>query len=337
MTTAVLAPLAFTDVTDRLGPAERRFFGEGYKRAEHRLYGLRPTGGAEDATIEGTASVSYPADWSRKGGVDQQPHLSTVDAVLLAVQLAEAHLAHHAGLDDPQRRAAWVRAIRIRAGARPVEDLAAFPVSVRRSEVRDVPFEPRRRVSVLECTVGTMRAQVEIDHPVPSGRRSELDGLLRPQWNRPYGQAYRARRQYVERVRVMPARTRATARLRLDTWGAATVPGTGIEGWYQPSAGLIDAFVTALQLGQVMLYELDGMDREDSNTLWMRAASIEADTPHRPVTDTLPTAAELAGPALVRLRGTETWRRAEIKGQLPGIRVSCSVAHQLPEGHPAVV
>ncbi|KUP98193.1 AvrD family protein [Thermobifida cellulosilytica] len=333
MTVPVQQELHYNDVQDFLGPGRHRFFGEGYKRADHRLDGLTAGTDADGPWVRGTAAVTYPQDWSRKGTTDQLPHLSTIDVLLLGVQLSELVLTRHVGFDAEQRRTFWVRRARIRAGSSPVEEqLAGFPVSARLVGQGASPSGPDRATATVDCTVGTLRIRTEIDCPAVPGTAAatSLDDVLRPSGSRPFGDAYRSRRQHVEHVVVGADRTRATAQLRVDTWGEAAAPGDGTEEAFQPSVGLIDVFVTALQLGQIMLYELDGIARADSNTLWMRRTRFEAARPQRPVHEPIPVTASLVEPALLRTGDGETWRSADISAVAAGIRMTCSVAHRLP-------
>lgn len=324
-------PLHLDHVSDYLGAPERRFFGEGYKRAEHRLADLDFAPDAVPA-LSGTAAVTYPADWSRKGAVDQKPHLSTIDVLLLGVQLTEALLARHRGLTDEELRTAWLRRVRVKAGASPVEDeLSAVPVAARLDGEQPSP-DAGRTVSVVDATVGALTVRVELDHP--DVHRAPAPAAPAARADRPYGEAFRQRRQSVEDVHVTPARDRATARVGLTAWDLAAAPGSGTEGGHQPSAGLIDAFVVALQLGQILLYELDGLTRADSDTLWMRSTVWEASSPWRPLTPPEgglhAVTAELRDATRLTTRHGDTWRRADIAAELAGVRVVSSVAHRLP-------
>jgi hypothetical protein len=91
---------------------------------------------------------------------------------------------------------------------------------------------------------------------------------------------------------------------------------------------MIDCFVTALQLGQVLLYELDGVSRAESSTLWMRKTVLELVTA-KPVTGPIPAHVVLEDSTLLNSR-TGIWRSADIVTEFHGIRLRCSVAHQIP-------
>src|SRR2546430_787675 len=128
MRTATTTPLRFDSVDDYLGPAATRFFGYGYRRVHYTM----PSVAVDADSLRTTVGVEYPVDWSRKSAnVDLRPHLSTVDALVLAARAAELYLHHAFGLDLSARRTAWLRRVDIRAGAQPYEDgLDALDVTV---------------------------------------------------------------------------------------------------------------------------------------------------------------------------------------------------------------
>src|SRR5205823_3692700 len=109
----------------------------------------------------------------------------------------------------------------------------------------------------------------------------------------------------------------------------------GLDGGTQPSVSPIDCFVVNLQLAQVLLYELDSLRREDSNTLWMMQSVLESADAPRPLTATepepLPVRTSIVGKRLLPLRGG-TWRSVDVRGALAGIEMRSAFAHELP--HP---
>jgi hypothetical protein len=321
-------------VDDHLGPAEQRFFGRGFRRVGYDIGELRLTRGA-GGTVRAASSVgvSYPADWSKKAaGTDLRPHFSTVDGLVVAAQLAEACLAGSVA----QLRDAWLRRVRMTAGSSPQEDLERLPAeaTVRRTE--PLAGEPGRAVSSVDCAVGTMRVRCEVVHALPTGAPEDTRtyaspaALLGPAADRYFGTGFTTRRQSIREVAVDRRALRADALLTIAHEDGATVPTAGLEGAHQPSVSMIDAFVTALQLAQIMLYDLDGMRRQDSNTLWMRQTTLTASRPDRP-TEAIPVTTRLDEPGLLRMGGG-TWRTLDVVAELAGLRVRSAVAHQLPEG-----
>ncbi|MFE3037774.1 AvrD family protein [Streptomyces canus] len=335
MTTSA-ARTVMSSVDDQLGAAEQRFFGRGFRRVAYDIGEVHLARSEDGAVLARSAvGVRYPADWSKKtAGTDLRPHFSTVDGIVVAAQLAEACLSGP-GAD---LRDAWLRKVRLTAGSSPQEELTGLPAEATLRRTVPVAGHPARMVSTVDCAVGTMRVRCEVEHspgrPVEEERTlSGLDALLGPAVDRYFGVGFTTRRQYVRDVAVDHRELRADARLTLEHEDGAAVPSAGIEGAYQPSVSVIDAFVTALQLAQIMLYDLDDMRRQDSNTLWMRQTTLTASRPDRSA-EGIPVSTRLADPGLLRMSGG-TWRTLDVMAELGGIQVRSSVAHQLPEGHPA--
>jgi hypothetical protein len=284
------------------------------------------------APTQAQVGIEYPVDWSVKARTKPlRPHLSTLDALVLAANLAEFHLARVHGLDDGQRRRAWLRRVDIRAAATPFEaGLDRLPVEASVRSTTPLDDQLAGYVSTVDCTVGSMRVRCEIAHErtedspqTPATLSDVADGAPL----RLFGDGYRDQHQAVQHVVVDVPDERAFAVVRVDA--ARSRLTDGLEAAYQPSISMIDSFVVSLQLGQVLLYELDGVRRANSNTLWMRRTTLTADSPLRPAGEPVAATTALTDSRLMTVRGA-TWRTATIAGDVGGVRTSCSVAHELP-------
>ncbi|MEU9060952.1 AvrD family protein [Streptomyces sp. NPDC048430] len=335
--------LLLRSIDDYLGPAEGRFFSRGYQRAVYDVHTVAVTGArACDAGVTATADITYPADWSKKkAGVDLRPHLSTVDALVLGVQLAEAHTAHAWGLGAAERRTVRLAKVVLRAGTAPQEVLTDIPLSASLTRTGPEPDEPGLHRSVYDCSVGGLRVRCELVHPVVAEATTgvvhdSLADLLGPGEPRFYGEGFKLRRHTVSDVRVSVPELTAHGAVAFAPVAGSPAPTEGIEGARQPSVSLIDCFVVTLQLAQVLMYELDSVSRENSNTLWMMQTSLEAARTPGPLTagdqaDALPLTATTAVTAkrTLPLRGA-VWRSVELSGELAGIRMRATFAHELP-------
>lgn len=308
-------------IDDYLGPRARRFFGEGFKRAEHRITDVRIVDGA----VSATATVDYPADWSRKGDRDQRPHLSTVDVLVLGAWLAETQLAHTRGLTSAQRADAVLLRADIKAGTTPVEEeLRGFRVTA--AAPVTTPEAGGRVRSVIDCVIGTLTLRCEIDHEpgVPNAAPAEFgtpEEILGGESLRLFAEGHRNRRQFVEKVSADVAAATAGADVRIE--GSDVVP-------LSASALTVDTFVVGLQLGQVLLYELDSVSRARSNTLWMRRTVLSCERPGEPRLPGGPVVFRLEKAKLLENSKGQVWRAADIVGEFQGVRLRCSVAHRLP-------
>ncbi|MDJ1132033.1 AvrD family protein [Streptomyces iconiensis] len=300
-------------VDDLLGAREGRFFGEGFKRVHHSLTGIA----IDDGTITATAGLELPGTWSRKGGTSQRPHLSTIDVMLLGAQLTGLYAAH-AGRLGPGTPFT-VRSCVIKAGRKPQEDdLDTFAVSGRLVDA------PDGGTVNMECRIGllTVRVEAAVGTGRPAcdswpgagryGSAAELPGV----WNdAPFGVPHRDRAQLLTDVKVDTSASLARADLALSPGGEAT---------------MVDLFVSALQLAQVLLYSLDDVARADSNTLWMRRTVIRAADGTRPAgAGESRFEVSLSEPRLLE-SAQGTWRSADVLTTYAGQRLTCSVAHLLP-------
>ncbi|MFF0434736.1 AvrD family protein [Streptomyces sp. NPDC004327] len=327
--------LRLPSVEDYLGPGETRFFSAGYRRAEYAVHDVRVTTGDRPG-VTAAVSLSYPRDWSKKkASTDLFPHVSTVDMLVLGLQLCEAYLVHTHGLDADRRRRTRVRKITLRAGTTPQEELTGLPAGAELRRTLQDPAAEGGHVSTFTAHVGVMTARYEIEHASPAqvaedGSYDSLDTVLGPASGRYYGEGFKLREHTIGDVRADVDASTATATVTTRSLPGYEAVTDGLDGdRLTDGLSAIDCFVTNLQLIQVLLYELDGISRQDSNTLWMQQTVLTAVGPDLPAAE--PTAAHVAftDKALVPLRGG-LWRDVTIGARLGGYEMQCSFAHELP-------
>ncbi|MGW1491293.1 AvrD family protein [Streptomyces sp. NPDC002402] len=189
---------------------------------------------------------------------------------------------------------------------------------------------PDRLRTTMDCSVGSMTVRIEAEHagtpgaagttgtPGAEGSYPMADHRPGPWCDAPYGAPHHSRRQFLTDVRA--GDHTASAALTVTT-------GADAQGSSLPPT-MIDLFVSALQLGQVLLYRLDGVNRATSNTLWMRSTTIVPATTE-PAGDDGRFQVTLARPTKLPTR-QGTWRAAQITTTYAGMRLACNVAHLLP-------
>ncbi|GAQ50911.1 AvrD family protein [Streptomyces acidiscabies] len=324
------------DVEDYLGPAEGRYFGSGFRRVRQRLTAIALTGGPESTRATATASVGYPGDWSAKGTGGLVPHLSTIDALVLAARTAELLLTHAYGLDAGARSRMWLRRVVIRAGDRPQEDLARLPVHGTVRPAESVAVADGLRTSVVGVTIGSMDVRCEVQHedqggyrPSPGALYEDADTALGAPDGQYYAELFRWRGQRVTHLAVDAPAGRADAEVTL-TPAPGESAGTGLEAAYAPSASMVDAIAVMGQLAQILMYELDGLTRGGSDTLWLRRAELATDLPLRAVDRAFPVHARVADSRLVDI-DDRRWRVCDLSYGFHGITGTFSVTHRLPD------
>lgn len=330
-TTPATAPFRRDSIDDHLGSAARRFFGAGFRRVAYDVGAVTIDVATDGRTrLSTSVGVRYPQDWSRKATRDLRPHFSTVDAIVLGADLGVLAIADAIGLAPAAARSAHVSALRISAAGAPQEELEDLPTTV--TARPGAPQQDGRALTRTDTRIGSMRVRCDVRHgpgSVRAGRRdhaSPADVLGDPA-DRYHGTGFTGWQQHVRDVALDPGASTADATLSVTADRTGTVPAPRAAA----PAGItaIDAFVAALQLGQVLLYDLDGVARADSETLWMRQTVLTADEPDPADAAGRPITTRLENTALVPMTGG-LWRTADIVGVTAGVTLRCSVTHRLP-------
>lgn len=332
----------WASIDDYLGAADHRFFGLGYRRvlydATDLTLTLRHPDDVKDS-LDARLSVAYPRDWSLKKGHDLQPHLSSVDMLILCPQFCEVFLTHTLRLSESDRQQLWLKSIKLKPGTTAQEDLIDLPVRLTRVRTTPSDTHTERAVSVFDCHIAKMQARCEIEHPLTpfypeNGRYASPAHCLGAEETRYYGTTFKHRGQRITQVvhEGQPA-LHATANIQLLLNPADATAHMGLEGAFQPQLSFVDCFVTHLQLAQTLLYEFDQISRAESETLWMLRTEISTDTPIRPLAPEYSASATITANQRLDLEA-EHWRHIDIEGGVAGIRIKCSLGHKLPPAIP---
>jgi hypothetical protein len=332
----------FESMDDLLGPRAQRFFGDGFRRVEHAIGDVVVTSVEGAGSARATAALDYPADWSKKSGSGELvPHLSTVDAYVLAVQLCEIYLGHAYGLEAEQRSRIWVRSASIKAGTNPQEDLGVCPMRLRHIGAEVVSDSLCGMVSTFECTVGTLKVRLLLEHdaghPVTGpGFYDTAESVLGPAGLRHYGDGYKLRSHALTDV-VIEDEQRGISGLIGCELNGDDQSRVGLAAAYQPFLSPIDCIIVGAQFAQALMYSVDGIERGGTQTLWMRSIAFQAQTPHQPVIHPFQTRAGVVDTKQLMM-GNAVWRLATLTGFLQGVRVTAALAHALTpftEGKPS--
>ena len=283
----------YQSIDDFLGARETRYFGRGYINTSQVIsdFALAEEKGVLSFSCFG--SLLVPEVWSVKGESKQKPHLSSIDAIEFAIECL-GHLFHHAFSGD-DCSSKLIEKIDIAAGTEPVEErLDVIPLKGHMRNSRPGTY-------VLEMSISSMKVSIILSRGT---RKSQFV----------IGQE----RQAVVINDLMLNQGTLTA------FAIVTPERKNIaESW-----ALSSCFAAALQLGQVLLYKLDNLSRETSDTLWMRRLSIDV-SPSIPALDRpQPIYARLKNVKKLKMAG-ETWRRATISSIMCNTQIDCSVAHKI--------
>ncbi|MBC8944202.1 MULTISPECIES: AvrD family protein [Xenorhabdus] len=323
-------------IDDYLGDSKTRFFGMGYRRVVYNIKNIDIQfnhSGDNYPKLISLLSVEYPLDWSKKKNTNLPPHLSSIDTLILSTQFCEIFLKHSFQFDSFNCKKMWLKSLKLKSGTTPQEDLDNISAKITWNSTSKLKSNDVTMISIFDCQIGKMEARCEIEHPVAEiickngFYRSPAD-ILEPSNSRYYGDIFKFRGQSLQNISYDSENHIASAKVKLN------IPEfyhsvNGIDGHYQPSATYVDCFVVNLQLAQVLMYELDHINRKDSETLWMLRTEIEAPTPTRNFQSNYDATTRITSTYKLKVRG-EYWRYVDIEGNFSGIKIKCSLGHKLP-------
>lgn len=319
-----LTPSAARTFSGILGNAAGRYFGGGYRDVVRHL---TPVIAADDpVTFTATSQLIYPQTWSVKSGGTLVPHLSSIDTLVLAAAATcdAAQAAYE--LTDADLAASWLTDVAISAGSHPDEDLTSIPVTI---GLHSLSGTEHSRISA-DFSVGSLRGRLVIALPAPAVPR--FTSRARPQHNPIdfYQGTFGTHTVDADDVRVADDCTSVCARAVVHAGSTGYGP-TSLESAYAPTVSFVDALVGAAQLAQILLYDLDDVDRAASNTLWMRKLRLTAHTPVRPIDRAFAARMDVRRASTLTMGGRH-WRSADLTlVDFGGISGGCLLAHALPQ------
>ena len=279
----------FADADAYLGSSDARFFSSGYKKVNYQL--------ADETILNKSYSANlrllYPKDWSVKKKNRLPPHLSSIDVMLMSARSCGEILASRS------KEKFEISQMTIRASTKPLEDLNNVRI------IFDIISESENTIMFVG-KVGNMNVDLEVTN------RENNDLQLSSNFST---EGFKNSRQSIENIRL-------NNKLESEAIVIKTVNGEICE-----HIDYIDAFVSGLQLGQILLYELDDVTREESNNLWMRNVNFKSSPKGNAyLNNNLEVFLENIN--LIKKDNTE-WRSADIVANLKNIQFRCSITHQL--------
>lgn len=286
-----------------LGDRADRYFGDGHTTARRTVQILKRERRVEGEGFIWQAAVECDSAWSSKAGIQQRPHLTTIDVIELALQCLHSAVPNKA--PSASRQACRLHCMRIMAGTVPVEgDLSSLVIA-------GLFYDTSDDLRLLELQIANMK--VTIGYSLGVRQCDEFESTERQKCA--LRDVFLHRNDHDSENMIGGAVLCAHQTLLSGAWS------------------LSSCFAGTLQLGQALLYELDGIQRDETNTLWMKRTAVI-------VTNAAPRF-EDPQPIHVRLRNARKyskangeWRRADIVGLVANNRIICSVTHRLPDEQP---
>lgn len=290
----------YNEIDDFLGDKASRYFGTGYINSSQLVTGfILNNSEPERLTFSCVGKVILPESWSVKKSGNQKPHLSTIDIIELSL-LGFDHLVHEI-YGHHICSIKLVNRLIINAGKVPIEsDFDAIDIQGKINKFT-------KTTNIVDITISNMNVQIYYQNDMNHFIESKVLPISKSALE-------------IKDVMINKEKMKASA-LVINT----RMLKEKIEPW--STSGL---FSVGLQLGQILLYQLDSIAREDSNTLWMKKTDINflSYAPNIDVFHPIYTKLDR-----VRKYTTEDgeWRRADIYSIIGNTKIICSVTHKLPE------
>lgn len=233
-----------------LGPASDRYFGGGYRAVRHRMAQCEP---AEACSHEyrGLAQVEYGDRWSVSSGAGREPHLSSIDALILPILLLEqVPRAESLGL-----RRAWARMVHLRAAATPWRALDRVPVTL--------SIRPVAEMVTVDAVSGGIRVALEIE-----GVDDKADTrVCAPSL---YGEVFRDIHSRTALTLFDPEALIVEAQHHFLP-AERKRPAVGLESGFLPAVTAIDYIALIGEMAQLLAYSAGRTLRVQVENLWMRS------------------------------------------------------------------
>ncbi|MFS1026486.1 AvrD family protein [Enterococcus casseliflavus] len=314
-----------------LGNKDDRYFGNGYKNVIHDIYNVSIT----DTNVSAFTTIKYPKSWSRKNtSTDLVPHLSTIDATYIGLQLCEIFLITALVLDDNERNNVFIKKLKLKSGSLPLENLKEIStiLSYKRNEKEDDEYDTH----IFDGVVGNIHFYAELETEkfpfIKIGRIQYSDSyiVLGDLSERYYGNLFQRTIQNIENIKLDVIGVTASADISITNDFFERESCYGIDNNFLSdfSPSVIDCIVAIAQLSQVLIYDIDALDRKKSNTLWMRKINIDR---RRESFESFHRSHISANKSIVLKMKDDNWRIFDMQGSFYNFTFNYSIAHKLPE------
>lgn len=301
-------------IDELLGNYEKRYFGAGHKRTLYYMNrflqreGERTYSSAEIENSNGT--------WSEKSGIEQKPHLSTIDGIVLATMFAERYMREY--LREIEIEKLFLASFEIKAGVSPIEDLKDIRLSMKVPEVLEHGF-------AFQVEILGMRIKIKFRKREKGGKKVRKQ--IGTTGNNYFAEHLKYVKHDIRNIVFDGDNISCNVVREMDT----SVNFSGVESAFADSLSILEWLVIFSQMGQALAYHIDSVDRQVSETLWMKWVKAEMQEPYEYNKEIF-----VSGGITKRKwlkMGKETWSLFEMVGSaLDGlICFEGKITHKLPQ------
>ena len=308
----------YSSVEEVLGPKDKRYCSAGFKNVNFSFSNVA----IENSSLEAKVHVDFSKKWSSKNDESLKPHLGTTEYFNIAVILSELLLLSHFELDGLAVSKSRVTYLKMKA--KPAGDLQLIQdVKVDYSGTLDE--KSGFGASSFDIGIGHMAIRLTIVHEMGKPRTeapyadfSIYLNHLEPHF---YKTGYKECETDIEDVEVDVEERLVQSAVRFKS--PSDHFGTGS---FYPTMNIANFILLAGQLMQVLLYELEGIGRDQSKNLWLRGLEVNFNEP----VSTMNAEAMVYCQTFkeVILRG-EKWRIADFAVSMDTLSAKFNMTHQI--------
>lgn len=233
-----------------LGDFETRYFGAGHKRTNYKL---------KQGGKLGKAEIIHTNSWSEKMGCSLKPHLSTVDGIILSVMYVEKHMIDERKIDS--LNAMFLCAFEIKSGTGAIEDLRDISLTIRKEEIvlNEANFEV-----VVEGMVVKLKFKKINVKPVDCKQNSEKNAYNY------FSEHLKRMKHNIFGIKIEDDEITCTVSREKED-----VLFDGIGSRFSNCMSILEWLIVFSQMGQILAYDIDSINRQNSETLWMKNVKAE--------------------------------------------------------------
>ncbi|HEK9989525.1 TPA: avirulence protein [Streptococcus equi subsp. zooepidemicus] len=298
------------DVDTLLGDHKTRYFGDGHKRTSYSIN--------HDQNNQAYGTITQSGVWSNKSDKVIQPHLSTLDGIVLASLAAEGYLKEQYEVCE----GFYLSQFSVKSGRKPIEDLNRVPIVVQKSSFNG--DKASFTVSVLDMTVNLVFKRIDTytakDNKPAAEAKDYLSNHLKDIHHHIYDVNFLDALDIADKCSIFCKANKAIRHVSNYK---------GISSQLSNSYSLLELLIIFSQMAEMLAYYADDIDRRYSETLWMKNVSAEL---VEPIPDgELALLGKITKNKLLDMKGKD-WKLFEMSGTdtQNRVRISSKIAHQLP-------
>ena len=292
-----------------LGDHRQRYFGDGHKRTLYNVVEI-------DDTLFG--SITHSGTWSSKSQQEVQPHLSTLDGVILASLLAEKYLEGIGELPNHY----FLTKFEIKSGMKPIENLNQIPLVLKSSITEN--DETVFKITVLDMKVSVTFRKIESPEEVVGGE-GVFEGFISNHLKNIQHEIYD-----ISFLDTLDTADKCSIFCKANRGEIQLVDYKGISANFANCYSLLELLIVFSQMAEMLAYHADNIDRDCSQTLWMK--NVTAELAHPIPVDEIELLGKIRKNKLIDMKG-HNWKIFEMSGADTKNRIciSSKIAHQLPD------